>query len=110
MPKTRTELAEEALGVLQMGQQLNPEDVTYVEDRIDPLVAQLGLEGSVYIGDSDQIEDAFFLPLAERLALEVASRFGLPAVDASTKEVANQVLRRLNRDTWTDEPVKAEYF
>jgi hypothetical protein len=110
MPKTSTELAEEALGVLQMGQQLNPEDVTFVEARIEPLVAQLGLEGSVYVGDADEIDDAYFLPLAERLALEVASRFGLQVPDLATKEAANQVLRRLNRETWTDCPVKAEYF
>ncbi|MDG2571062.1 hypothetical protein P7L87_26260 [Vibrio parahaemolyticus] len=110
MPKTRTELAEEALGVLQMGQQLNPEDVTYVEARIDPLVAQLGLEGSVYVGDADQIDDAFFLPLAEPLAHEVPPRFGLPMTDVATKEAANQVLRRLARDTLTDDPVPAEYF
>lgn len=110
MPKTSTELAEEALGVLQMGQQLNPEDVTYVQARIEPLVAQLGLEGSVYVGDTDYIDDAFFLPLAERLALEVASRFGLPMTDVATKEAANQVLRRLARDTASDEPVRAEYY
>lgn len=110
MPKTSTELAEEALGVLQMGQQLNPEDVAYVEARIGPLVAQLGIEGSVYVGDTDEIDDAFFLPLAERLALELASRFGLPVTDVGTKEVANQVLRRLARDTATDDPVPAEYF
>lgn len=98
MPKTKTELATRALGILgklEAGQTPSTEDLTLIEEMIDPLVAYLGLVDVIYIGDSDQIDDAAYLPLAARLALEIAPDFGLPAADTETKRDADRPLRRL---------------
>ncbi|WP_262298391.1 hypothetical protein [Microvirga sesbaniae] len=98
MTKTRTELATRALGILnllQAGQAPHPEDLTAVAGIVDPLAAQLGLDNVIYVDDTDGIDDAVFLPLAARLALEIAPDFGLPAVDDATKARAEAPLRRL---------------
>ena len=113
MPKTSDELATRALsilGVLQAGQAPSAEDLAVVKAVISPLVAQLGLEGITYVGDEDEIDDAVFLPLARRLALEVAPDFGLPAVDEMTIQAANRPLRLLAAARPTSEVIPAEYF
>lgn len=99
MPKTKTELATRALGILgklEAGQDPAPEDLALVEVVIDPLVSYLGLVDVIYVGDPDMIDDAAFLPLAARVALEVAADFGLPAPDEDTKRNAERPLRRLS--------------
>lgn len=113
MSKTKTELATRALGILgklEAGQSPAAEDLTLIEEVIDPLVSQLGLEGVTYVGDPDLIDDAVFLPLARRVALEVAPDFGLPAVDEATIEAANRPLYRLSASSPTYTPQKAKYF
>lgn len=113
MPNTSEDLAAEALGivnVLQAGQDPNPEDLAYVLKVIPRLVAQVGIGGVVYVGDADDIDDAIFLPLAGRLALEIGPRFGLPAVDKATKVESDATLRALAGSKPSGFPVKVDYF
>lgn len=113
MPKTSDDLAIRALSILnkvQAGQEPYAEDVAAVKAVIGPLVAQLGLDGVTYVGDEDEIDDAVFLPLARRLALEVAPDFGLPAVDEATINAADRPLRRLSAARPSDQVIPAEYF
>ena len=113
MPKTSDDLAKRALGILgklEAGQTPNPEDVDAVKAVIAPLVSQLGLESVTYVGDENEIDDPVFLPLAKRLALEVAPDFGLPAADEAAIQDANMPLRRLSATRPTGIPVRAEYF
>lgn len=113
MPYTSDDLARRALGYLQLrqaGQEPNPEDVEGIQEYIEPLTEQLGISGVAYVGDSDQIEGAFFLPLAKRLALEAAPEFGQPVVDIGTIQQVEAVIRALTASKASDIPVKIAYF
>lgn len=113
MPKTSEQLAIRALSILgkvQAGQTPATEDVAAVVDVIEPLVAQIGIGSVVYVGDLDSIDDAIFLPLARRLALEVAPDFGLPAVDKDTIDQQNAVLRALAANAASGFPVRVTYY
>lgn len=113
MSKTKTELATRALqilGVAAAGQSVAAEDLTLVEGIVDPLVAQLGIQGVTYVGDTDEIDDAVFLPLARRLALEITSDFGMPAADEMTVLEADKPLRRMSASGPSYAPQKAKYF
>jgi len=113
MSKTKTELATRALqilGVAAAGQSASAEDLSLVEGVIDPLTAQLGIQGVAYVGDTDAIDDAVYLLLARRLALEIAPDFGLPAADDATILEAEKPLRRMSASGPTYAPQKAKYF
>lgn len=113
MTMTKTELATRALSILgkvEAGQTVAAEDLTLVEGVIDPLVAQLGIQGITYVGDSNDIADEVFLPLAKRLALEIAPDYGLPAADEAALEEANRPLRRMSMSGPAYTPLKAVYF
>lgn len=113
MAQTKTQLATRALSILgkvAAGQSVPAEDLTLVEGVIGPLVAQLGIEGVTYVGDEDEIDDAVFLPLSRRLALEIAPDFGLPAPDNATIEDADRPLRRMAASAPSYAPQKAVYY
>ena len=113
MSKTKTELATRSLGIMgtvEAGQLPAAEDLQTVSDLIDPLIAYLGLVNVIYVGDADEIDDAAFLPLAARLALEAAPDFGLPAADDDTKLNAEKPLRRLAASRPSGRPAPVEFF
>lgn len=113
MAKTSTDLATRALqilGTVSAGQAVAPEDLLLAEAQVEPLLAQLAQLGEIYFGEPDAIDDAAFLPLARRLALELAPDFGLPAPDIATVRAADAELRRLGWRVPTDHPVRADYF
>lgn len=113
MPKTKAELATRALGImgiLEAGQTPSAEDLATVSALIDPLASYLGLVNVIYVGDTEDIDDAVFLPLAARLALEAAPDFGLPASDDETKLDAEKPLRRLAASRPSGRPAEVDYF
>lgn len=76
---TRTMLANEALDILQrvgLGQSPDSEDTEKIDRKIDALLAELSARNIVEIPDPDDIDAAFFNPLAELLANEAAPNFG----------------------------------
>jgi hypothetical protein len=98
MPKTADELGTRALnvlGVLANGQPVPAEDLAKATGLIPALIAQLQAEDVIYIVSEDDIPDEVFLPLARRLALEVAGEFGLTAASDDAIWSANEALRRL---------------
>lgn len=113
MPYTSDDLAKRALGYLQLrqaGQEPAPEDIAGIQEYIEPLVEQLGIGGVAYVGDTNQIDGSFFLPLAKRLALEAAPEFGQPAADIGTTQELEAVLRALTASKSVGNPVKIAYF
>lgn len=79
--KTRTELKNQALAnllVIGSGQEAEEEDAATVDALIDPLLEDLNARGIAYVPNTDEIEAALFLPLAELLANEAAPSFGQP--------------------------------
>jgi hypothetical protein len=77
--RTSADLVNEALanlGVLSAGQATDPEDVSYVSEKLDAIVRKLaGLE-IVYVPDINNIPGAWFSDLADIVAGECASKFG----------------------------------
>lgn len=79
MTKTRSDLIERALknlGALPQGQTASAEDSQSMDAFIDPLIETLNQRGIVYIGDSENIPDEYFLPLGECLAFVASPEFG----------------------------------
>lgn len=87
MSKTRAELIERALfnmGVLAVGQTIQPEDVAKMDGYVDPTVDLLAGLQIYYVQDAGSagptggdIDDAIFFPLADYLAMKAAVGFNL---------------------------------
>lgn len=77
---TRLMLVDEALATLfsdgGTGQSPDPEDVDFVDSRIDALLAELSARNIVTVSDPTDIDPAIFMPLAELLADYCATKFG----------------------------------
>jgi len=78
--RTSSDLVLEALknlGVLAAGQPVDVEDFAYVNEKLDPTFRKLaGLE-IVFIADADNIPGAYFSDLADIVAGECATKFGV---------------------------------
>ena len=65
------------LGVLAAGQPVDVEDFAYVNEKLDPIFRQIaGLE-IIFVSDPANIPGAWFAPLADIVAGECATKFGL---------------------------------
>lgn len=65
------------LGVLSVGNPVDPEDFNYVNEKLDPTFRLIGGLEIVYVADPDNIPAAWFSPLADIVTGECASKFGL---------------------------------
>lgn len=78
--RSSADLVTEALanlGVLSAGQPIDVEDFAYVNEKLDAIYRKLaGLE-IVYVSDPDNIPGAWFADLADIIAGECASKFGV---------------------------------
>lgn len=77
--KTREELIERALknlGTLPSGHVANAEDAEAMDALIDPMIFQLNLREIVYLADTLEFPDEYFLSLAECLSWVAAPEFG----------------------------------
>jgi hypothetical protein len=83
--RTAQDLVTEALanlGVLSAGQATDPEDYNYVYEKLDAILRELaGLE-IAYVSDVNNIPGVWFSALADIVAGECVSKFGLSADDA----------------------------
>jgi hypothetical protein len=104
-------LIERALTILSVVNASNPvgaEDARLVGGVIEPLLRQLAADQVCYVASTDDIADELFLPLARRLALEVAGDFGVQA--PFDKASLENDLRRLSRLNATYQPLRTTYF
>ena len=126
--RTSTDLITEILanlGVLAAGQPIDPEDFSYVQEKLDAIVRKLaGLE-IVYVADVNNIPGAWFADLADVGAGECALKFGKTGqdfVDCVNKGLggagnvpvgagaAAQSLKIMNRGRPTYETLRTHYF
>jgi hypothetical protein len=122
--KNRQDLVLRALselGRLYTGEAPPAEDFAAVDALVDPLIDQIMADGVVYVGDVNQIENAFFLPLGRLLAIEASNVFGSDAIQTlltrnrsanvdALKEREYETLRRINWTGPTYAPLRADYF
>lgn len=86
--KTRTQLINQALTnllVIGASDTADAGDTAVVDALVDPLLEDLSARGVCYVPESEEIENALFLPLAELLANEACPAF------AQQKNLAKQV-------------------
>lgn len=110
--KTRAQLIERALknlGVIEPGEAPSSEDSDTMDGLIDPLLSQLAVDQIIYIGDPEQIELEYFLPLARLLANIAGPDFGSP-INEGAKATDEALLRRMTASKPTYERLKAVYF
>ncbi len=65
------------LGVIAAGQAVDPEDFSYVNEKLDPTFRLIAALEIAYVTDPDNIPGEWFSPLADIVAGECASKFGL---------------------------------
>ena len=89
--RTSADLILEALanlGVLAAGQPVDVDDFNWVNEKLDPIFRMLaGLE-VCYVPDPNNIPGAWFAPLADIVAGECASKFGL---------IGQELVEKVNR-------------
>lgn len=118
--KTREELSQRvlgALGVLAAGQSPSAEDVSHVDDFIEPTLAMLAAREVLDGIDPDEIPDEFFVELgfiiAERASVDFdvdAGDVTNPATIAFKAAKAEADLRVMTRDRPTYAAQCVEYF
>ena len=78
--RSSADLVTEALsnlGVLAAGQPIDVEDFSFVSEKLDAIYRKLGGLEIVYVSDANNIPGNWFAPLADIVAGECASKFGL---------------------------------
>lgn len=78
--RSSTDLVTEALanlGVLAAGQPIDVEDFNWVNEKLDSIFRKLGGLEICYVPDPNNIPGAWFSDLADIVAGECASKFGL---------------------------------
>lgn len=110
--KTRAQFVTEAaecLGIIGSGQSLEDEDQDKIDGKVDALLARLSVDGVVDISDAEEIPVEYFDALAELLANNCATKFGLPYSEEK-KIVMERTLRRTASSKATHEVQRSEYF
>lgn len=113
------------LGVLSAGQPIDPEDYNYVSEKLDSIFRKLaGLE-IVFVADENNIPGIWFSDLADVVAGECATKFGLSGDDYVRiinkglggvngidvgQGAAAKSLRAIMRGRPTGETLRAEFF
>lgn len=122
--RTSSDLITEALanlGVLAPGQSTDPEDTAYVSEKLDPIFRMLAALEICYVADANNIPGEWFAPLADIVAGECATKFGLSADDyAKLKQAglgaepgtgaAAKALKEMLRGRATYEPLRVQYL
>lgn len=78
--RTSSDLVLEALknlGVLSVGNPVDPEDFNYVNEKLDSIFRKVAAIEICYVPDPDNIPGAMFSDLADIVAGECATKFGL---------------------------------
>lgn len=78
--RSSADLVTEALanlGVLAPGQAIDTEDFAYVNEKLDPIFRLIAALEIAYVADPGNIPGEWFAPLADIVAGECATKFGI---------------------------------
>jgi hypothetical protein len=112
MSKTRADIQKKALDILvggDVGASMSNEDATALDGYIDSEVAELNQDGTTYISDPDDLEDALFVTFAKLVANAAAEEFGGASNEQSAQMLRNRI-RVLTRQTPGYGPQQVDYF
>jgi hypothetical protein len=112
MTRTRDQLVNRALQELRVvgaGQSAAAEDTSFVNDEVEPLMADLASRAIYYWGEDNEVPDEAFSHLAVLLANSVAGAFG-QSQSEEKRLLAERRLRNLNLYSLSGQTASTEYF
>src|SRR3954470_2266643 len=112
MSKTRAEIQKKALDILvggDVGASMSDEDATALDEYIDSEVAEINQDGTTYIGDPNDLDDALFVTFSKLVANAAAEEFGSVSDENKAQLLRNRI-RVLTRQTPGYGPQEVEYF
>lgn len=111
MSKTADNLVYEVAAILGKhvaGESLGQPEYDTIDGNIDPVLAEI--EGIVYVGDRDSIDDKYFQTIARLVSVHSAAKFSNAPVDLAVVRQHENRLRELAASQPTYQPVKAVYY
>lgn len=112
MSKTREQIQLKVLAIL-VGGDVGPspaaEDADTIDGYIDSEVAELNVDGTIYIQDPDELDDALFVTFCKLVANSAAEEFGGKSDEVMAQRDRNR-LRVLSRQAPGYGPQVVEYF
>ncbi len=112
MSKTRVQIQFKVLAILvggDVGANPSDEDATAVDGYIDSEVAEINADGTTYIADPDDLDDALFVTFCKLVANAAAEEFGAKSDEKSAQLLRNRI-RVITRQTPGYGPQSVEYF
>lgn len=112
MTQTRERLVARALEKLKVvgsGQTASAEDTQFVDEVVEPMMADLGARNIFAWGNEDELPDDAFEHLAGLLANSCAEDFG-KVNDENKRVLLETRLRMINPISLSGQPQKVEYF
>ena len=110
--KTRQQIQFKAFAILtggDVGVGVSAEDATDLDGYIDSVVAELNSDGTIYIDDPNDLDDALFITFCKLVANEAADEFAGKSDENTAKALRNRI-RVLVRQTPGYGPQVVEFF
>lgn len=112
MSKTRQDIQFKVIAILvggDIGQEPSAEDAATIDGYIDTQVAELNADGTTYIADPDDLDDALFDSFCKLVANVAADEFGGKSDEQKAQLLRNRV-RVIVRQTPGYGPQQVEWF
>lgn len=112
MSKTRTEIQFKALSIIvggDVGQGPSAEDADTLNGYIDSVVDELNADGTINIGDPNNLDDELFVTFCKLVANAAADEFGGKSDETKAAQLRNRI-RVIARPTPGYGPIQSEYF
>ena len=112
MSKTRVQIQSKAIAILvggDVGPNPSDEDATTIDGYIDSVVDEINQDGTTYISDPDELDDALFLTFCKLVANAAAEEFGAKSDENAAQQWRNRI-RVIKRQTPGYGPQLTEYF
>lgn len=112
MSKTRQEIQFKVISILVGGDISAPvsdEDATTIDGYIDSMVDEINEDGTTYISDPNDLDDALFVTFCKLVANAAAEEFGAKSDEAAAQSFRNRI-RVIKRQTPGYGPQKVDYF
>jgi hypothetical protein len=112
MSKTRQQIQFKVISILvggDIGSEPSNEDAQTVNGYIDSEVAELNVDGTVYISDPDDLDDELFTTFCKLVANAAAEEFGGASDETKAQQYRNRI-RVIKRQTPGYGPQQVDYF
>lgn len=112
MSKTRQQIQFKVVAILvggDVGAPVSAEDAETIDGYIDSEVAELNADGTTYISDPDDLDDALFTTFCKLVANAAADEFGGKPDENMAQQLRNRI-RVIARPQPAYGPQQVEYF